>query len=211
MLQIPDVNSLLFIELAGNAGYRSRIEDSGDGTLAVAAPIRAGDIEVPPDGTEFNVFWTTVRARTVLPVRLVGVSRQKPVIWHLEQTGECTRVTRRQFVRGGGGVPIVLTGPGGAAREVESTVMDLSEGGVRCRYPDADLGLDVGDEVRIRVALSEAGTEQRASVLGFRPPAEGGGTDVVLTYRPDEVAAQLIRRHVFAWEIDQRRRENALR
>ncbi|MEU4242174.1 hypothetical protein [Actinoplanes sp. NPDC026619] len=40
-------------------------------------------------------------------------------------------------------------------------------------------------------------------------PRESGdsGYEVILIFQPDEVTAQLIRQHVFTWEITERRRE----
>lgn len=220
MADLPEVNSLLFIAVNEEGSWRSRVEDVDGQMLTVAAPLGKGDLEVPDDGAELEVFWTGTRARYVLPVRMMGQTRDRPPRWHLLAVGRATRQTRRSYVRGGGGGPaeIVRTGrveqarndvavssrSGGSNGPQQGTVIDISEGGVRCRMDSADL--IPGDQVRVRVRLGDAALDLNGSVLLVREQSPDG-VDVVVVYQLSESDAQTVRRYVFQWEIAERRRQ----
>lgn len=207
MTELPEVNSLLYVTVSDDSNYRSRVEDCDGALITVAAPMGKGDHEIPPDGAELAVFWTGIRARFVLPVRMLGQTKDCPPRWHLLALGEPVRKTRRNFVRGGGGgsaeiVPISGGNLGVQSALVRGKVIDISEGGVRCRVPGVELV--PGDPVMVRVQLGEQSLQIAGQIVSTRP--EQPGVDVVVTYRPPEQDAQAIRRYVFQWEIAERRR-----
>lgn len=210
MADLPEVNSLLYITVKDDLNHRSRVEDRDGAKLTVAAPIGAGDLEIPEDGSELIVFWTGLRARYVLPVRMLGQTRGHPARWHLLALADPIRKTRRRFVRGGGGGPIELVPKTVEVRErrvvdaIQGQIVDLSEGGVRCRVAQADLV--PGDPVVVRVKLGARNLQILGQVISERSESDKSGIDVVVTYQPSEADAQVIRRHVFQWEIAERRR-----
>ncbi len=210
MAELPAVNSLLYITVSDDFNCRSRVEDVDGQLLTVAAPVGSGDLQIPDDGTELKVFWTGIRARYVLPVQMVGQTRDNPPRWHLRALGEPVRQTRRNFVRGGGGGPAEIvpttTGEGESSTSelLRGKVVDISEGGVRCRLQQASL--TPGDPVVVRVQLGERSLEIAGTIISTRPDQDQSGVDVVVTYQPPEPDAQAIRRYVFQWEIAERRR-----
>jgi c-di-GMP-binding flagellar brake protein YcgR len=210
MADLPEVNSLLYITVKDELNHRSRVEDRDGALLTVAAPIGAGDVEIPEDGSELTVFWTGTRARYVLPVRMMGRTRGHPARWHLLALTDPIRKTRRRFVRGGGGGPIELVPKTVEIRErraadaVRGQVIDISEGGVRCRVAQADLV--PGDPVVVRVQLGDCSLQILGRITSQRPEPDQPGVDVIVTYHPSEADAQVIRRYVFQWEIAERRR-----
>ncbi|WP_344618223.1 PilZ domain-containing protein [Dactylosporangium salmoneum] len=207
MTDRPGVNGLLYVAGSGDASYKTRVEDLEGTALTIAAPIGAGDVEPPEEGAEFQVFWTnTTRNRSILPVRLVGITKESPKRWQLEIVGDVVRDTRRRFVRGAHGTPIHLAAAG-SSRSLEIEVVDLSEGGVRCHDPERMF--QIGDLVAVSLPLGAVRTDQIGVVHATRD-TDDGLAEIVLTYEPEERVAQLIRQLVYSWEIEQRRRERDL-
>jgi c-di-GMP-binding flagellar brake protein YcgR len=209
---LPPINSLLFVAVNDETTYRSRVEDIDSDILTVAAPIGAGDIDVPEVGADVAVFWVGSRTRYVLPVRMVGVTRQRPARWQIQPTGQPQPETRRRFVRGGGGKPIRLTGVPNAGDGLDFTtvdpgegmIADISEGGVRCRMPAGEF--TPGQRVTVRISLDGSNIEVAGTVHTVRPDPESGQPEVIVTYELPEETAQIIRRYVFSWELAERRR-----
>src|SRR5205085_2915468 len=90
----------------------------------------------PPDG-EFTVSWAAGTTGLETPM-LVTETRGAPFpTWVLEAAGPAVRVQRRQYVRipewDGSAELRLFTSDGALA----ATVLDLSEGGVRCVVPQS--------------------------------------------------------------------------
>jgi len=208
---LPPINSLLYLVVDEESNHRSRIEDVSGGVLTIAAPIGAGDVHVPDEDQQLTVFWAGIRTRYLLGVRLIGQTRQTPPRWHLQAAGKPTRNTRRNFVRGGGGYPVEIAPDSAGTRDLwlEGTTVDVSEGGMCCVVP---LGLDtpadqLAPDGHLLARMSVAGQTVKipANVITTRPAAEGG-LQVVVGWEAPDSDAQAIRRHIFQWEVSERRR-----
>lgn len=207
VVDLPPINSLLEVTVPPASAYRSRVEDRDGDLLAIATPIGAGDVIIPDDGQVLELAWIAARGRYVVPARLLGRSRERLPRWQVLALGQPALRSRRRYVRGGGGEPITIqTLERDPAGSWSGRVVDVSEGGVRCRVPDTDLAVD--EPVMIHIELPAITVELAGTVLALREPGEPGGTgvDVVVVYQAPEATAHHIRRHVFAWERAERQR-----
>lgn len=204
MSKLPPINGLLHIEVSGNLTFRSRVEDIDGTVFSLAAPIGAGDLELPEPGADLGLVWLEPGKRWSMPVRLLAVSRGIPSVWKVEPTGPADLSSRRNFVRGGGGGAAVVRRTTPPITEDVGTIVDVSEGGVRCRMPTGDFVQQ--DSVRVQLAIGDRILEVPGAVLSVRPNREEHCLDVVVTYELKEAEASIIRRHIFAWELEQRRR-----
>jgi hypothetical protein len=209
MTDLPEINSLVYVTLR-DVNFRSRVEDVDGPLLSIGAPIGAGDSDVPDDDSDLEVFWTGLRARYVLPVRMVGRTRTRPARWHLLATGEPVRQTRRSYVRGGGGGSVELLEVDGRSKGTPhpAEIIDISEAGLRCHIPDS--GLSPGGIVVMRLRLPNRMMEVSGTIRSIRSGDRGPDSELVMTYEPKEADAQAIRRYVFQWEITERRRQLGL-
>jgi hypothetical protein len=148
-------------------------------------------------------FWAQPRARVIRPCRLVRIAAAAPYQWILEPIGEPRKSNRREFVRGGG--PAVGLGTDEDVRRLNGKLLDISEGGLRCWVPEAG-GVKVGDRMSASLRLSTGSLEQDGAVHTVRPAYDEAGHQLILTFHSDEATAQLIRQHVFAWELAERSR-----
>jgi c-di-GMP-binding flagellar brake protein YcgR len=203
MADAPQVNSLLYVTIGDN-NFRTRVEDVSGDELTIGAPIGAGDHEIPDDGSELAVFWTSIRARYVMPVQMKGRTRGKPMRWHLLVTGEPVRQTRRRFVRAGCGSSLeIISIDGKQCKNLAAQLVDISEGGLRCRVSDVDKFQ--GGPVVAQIKLPERTIKVTSREAFPRPSHEGQGQDMVIVYELSESDAQAIRRHIFQWEGAERR------
>ena len=210
MADLPEVNSLIYITVKDGTNFRSRVEDMDGPLMTVGAPIGAGDLDIPDDGSELEVFWTGIRARYVMPVRMIGRTKTRPARWHLLSIGEPVRQTRRSYVRGGGGgsVDILAVASQPSVGPTEAGIIDISEAGLRCRVDKQELVR--GELLVVRLELPTRTMEIQGTVVSTREGEGGPNSDVVVTYRLKEPDAQAIRRYVFQWEVAERRRQLGL-
>jgi hypothetical protein len=200
---LPSVNQLVYVTVEAELTYRTRIEDAEADALTIAAPIGVGDLEPPEPGADLEVSWIAGRNRYVVPVNLTSISRQQPPSWSVRVTGERRRETRRLYVRGGGGEKVRLGSVLDPRMKPTGVIIDVSEGGVRCRLPWC--AIVVGDTVRVDMALDQT-LAVVGRVLSVRDAAEAAGElDVVVVYDLTDGMAQEIRRYVLQREMAERR------
>jgi len=195
----------MYLVHSEETNYRSRLEAVEDGMLSVAAPLETEGGAVPLPGQTMEIFWAQPRARVILPCRLVEITDTAPYRWTLQPIGLPQPSNRREFVRGGGG-PAVRLGAEPEEAPVDGRLLDISEGGLRCRVPEKpDIG--VGDPMSAALRLDTGDLEVTGTVHTVREVPGEAGYELILIFRADETTAQLIRQHVFTWEIAERRRE----
>jgi hypothetical protein len=150
-----------------------------------------------------QVGWHKGAAWCVAFVREVQVP-PTAASWNLVLDHEPTVLNRRRYVRGGGGEPVEvgeLDARHGAVF-VQGTVLDLSEGGVRCRLPST--ALTSGDETTVHITLPEQELKLKGTVANVTRLTHG--IEVILVFRdPTEREAQMIRKHLFQRERAERR------
>jgi PilZ domain len=204
--RIPSVNDLVHVVVDDVRVYPSRMLDTDGGRLTVAAPMGAGDLDLPPVGADLELGWVDERSRYVVPVRLIGLTRDLPPRWQVEVVGEPQQKNRRLFVRGGGGEAVTIAAAGvlDPSKEITGQVVDLSEGGVRCRVSTCRYA--PGDSARVSITLKDRVIDATGHVLSVRSLGRDLGIDIVVTYELGESAAQALRRYVFARQLAERRR-----
>jgi hypothetical protein len=201
---LPSINALVYVTVDAELTYRTRIEDTDERReLTIAAPIGVGDLEPPEPGTDLEVSWIEGRNRYVVPVNLTSITKAVPARWLVQVTGDRRRETRRLYVRGGGGEPMRLESIVDSRMKQQGVVIDVSEGGVRCRLPWC--AIVVGDTVRVDMELH--GTLAVVGrVLSVRDAADAAGElDVIVVYELADAQAQQIRRYVLEREMAIRR------
>jgi hypothetical protein len=90
-------------------------------------------------------------------------------------------------------------------RTLDGRLLDISEGGLRCWVPAA-AGIKVGDRMAASLRLETGDLEVEGTVFIVRDAFGEAGQHLVVTFQSDETTARLIRRHVFACELAERRR-----
>ena len=131
----PRVNDLVTLWDQDDREYRSRVEDVGDEVLTVARPLDLlADHRFDP-GAELLVSWAASNGVAVLPVELVAEHTEGPVAtWTLRPTRNGWIEQRRRYVRvpASGTLSLRLRGDGQTVEALTGTLVDLSEGGLRC-------------------------------------------------------------------------------
>ena len=207
MAELPNLGTPMYLVASEAANFRSRLEAVDGDTLSVAAPLETSGPDAPQPGEVIDIFWAQPRARMILPCKLVRIADSAPFQWVLQPIGDPKASNRREFVRGGGGVDVRLGAESeeGQVNQLDGRLIDISEGGVRCWVPAAQ-GSRVGDRMLISVQLDTGGLEVEGLIHTVRPAFDEPGDHLILTFQSDDRTAQLIRQHVFSWEIAERRR-----
>ncbi|MGI5247002.1 PilZ domain-containing protein [Dactylosporangium sp. CA-139066] len=201
MTSLPGINALVDVVLMDGEAYQSRVEDISGKRLTVAAPFGVSSVDVPKVGASMELAWVAGDRRQAVDVKLVELSREQPPRWSLEAVGSTRLQTRRNYVRGGGGEWVEVTLKG---TTYQGKVIDLSEGGVRCRMLEDRFDRD--DRVEIRVLLDETPITLSGTVLFVRRDPENATYDVIITYETSEGVGRAIRGYVLRREMEERRR-----
>lgn len=206
MLDIPRIGTPVYVEDVTGVNYRTRLEEVDGDTLRVAAPLETTGIRAPAPGHKFDVYWAQTRARVILPCRLLGVADVSPFRWILAADGTPRTSNRREYVRGGVGTgAAVRLAVARTANSVEGRLLDISEGGLRCWVSEAPK-VGASKHLVVSVRLGKDEMDLPAAVVAVRDALDEPGKHVILSLQIGERMAQLIRKHVFAWEIAERRR-----
>jgi c-di-GMP-binding flagellar brake protein YcgR len=203
--KLPSLGTPMFLVHTEDTNYRSRLEAVEGDMLSVAAPLETEGPAAPRPGQTVEIFWAQPRARVILPCRLVAITDSAPYRWTLQPIGAPEPSNRREFVRGGGGLPVQL----GAEPEetlLDGRLVDISEGGLRCLLADKPQ-IKVGDPMSASLRLNTGDVEVTGTVHTVREAYGEPGYEMILIFRPDDTTAQQIRQHVFSWEITERRRD----
>jgi hypothetical protein len=201
--ELPRIGTAMYVMHAEGVNYRSRLESVDGGTLSVTAPLETNEQDAPKPGQVVEVFWAQPRARIILPCRLVEIE-ESPYRWVLEPIAAPVISNRREFVRGGGGPSVELSSD--EDQRVNGRLLDISEGGLRCWVANP-ASLKVGDKMQAWVTLGAGDVAVEGAVHTVRAAEAEPGHHVILTFRTPEQVARVIRQHVYAWEIAERRRE----
>lgn len=208
MVDLPRIGTPMFVVHSDGVNYRSRLEAIEGDRLFLAAPLETDQEDAPAPGHLVEIFWALPRARMIVPCRMVAVTDEAPYRWLLEPVGAPRSSNRREYVRGGGGGPVRLASDTAEQEEQQEAVvgrlLDISEGGLRCWVAQVPAG--AGEPVVASVPLGRNELELSGAVHTVRDAYDEPGQHVILTFETSEKEARLIRQHVFAWEIEERRR-----
>lgn len=193
-----------------SAGTLVELTAEGDAPLAAVRVISTGDSmvtlslaldDVPPGAAAVTLRWPAgSRGRYALhgTVGTVDGNRVDVAVTGIPEIEQ-----QRHFVRGGGGEHVLLRRPGHP--DVLGWIRDLSEQGVRAHFADVDL--QAGDEIRLRVQLDpdviEVGavTAKVATLRQSVPQRGPMSVEVVAVLSVDEGQAQAIRRYVLRQQL----------
>lgn len=201
MVPMPEVNALVRIALGPDAPVLpSRVESIEGADLLLAAPSLLGDIDGPRPQAEVSLHWTAARGVCSLPVEFVGAERSRIKLWRVRLAGSVQLIQRRRFARVTTGGALSLVGGMDTVRV--GALLDLSEGGVRCRIAPGAFAAHEPVEVRISVdgqTMNLVGTVERTA------PPVGGYEEVIVTFPEDHPAAATMRRFVLQEQARLRR------
>jgi PilZ domain len=200
-VSLPLINGLVDVVLLDGAVFPSRVEDAAGRVLVVATPMGIHSADVPKLGSSLELAWIADRRRKAVDVKLSALTKEQPPRWRLEALGPVRLQSRRNYVRGGGGETVELdTG----SATVLGRVVDMSEGGLRCRVRENQVRRE--EVVSVRVRLGGDVLELTGTVLFVRPDDEGDFIDLVVTYETTEAIGRAIRGYVLRREMEERRR-----
>jgi hypothetical protein len=153
--------------------------------------------DVPPAGSTVTVRWAAApRGRYALAADVVAVDGNRVEV---RFAGEPAIEQARNFVRGGGGEPVVLLRDG--HEPATGFVHDISERAVRAHFTDIELR--PGHEMRLRIQLGDEivefpATATKVSSMRQQVPRRGPlSVEMVAVFdSKDEQQAKIIRRYV---------------
>jgi hypothetical protein len=215
---LPGVNALCRVVLDATDERPSRVESDEGGLLTVAAPWHAAAL-VPEPGQSLAIRWPSIRGICEVAATLVTVERENAVaLWRVQTEGDVRVLQRRRFVRADMVVPVTVVplsqdaDPAVVLEPVLGTVVNLSEGGARCRLDGmtelAEAGLQADGEVELRISLGAAVVRVVGLVIRVTPDTPRTAKDageVVVAFEAPERAGDLIRRFVLEQQVLARR------
>lgn len=199
----PQVNDL--VQLVREDGQRcsSRVEDSDESSLAVAAPLDDAWRAAAASDEVLELQWHSLRGLHTVPAG-VNPSRRAGGLWWLHPTDQPRVHQRRSYARGNApAVPVTLVWTGGQHHPGEGQLLDLGEGGARVHLPDP-VAVRSGEAVRVVVDVEGRVVEVAGTVLREREVPVGTEVVVAFPELPDDAANQ-VRQLVFAWQRQSRR------
>lgn len=202
MVALPEVRTLLRIALGANSPVLpSRVESADGADLLLAAASYLGDLTGPVVGSIVSLHWTSARGVCSLPAEFVGVERRGSKLWRVRPVGSVQLSQRRRFARVTTGGPLSLVG-----RDMETVrvgwLLDLSEGGLRCRI--APGAFAPSEPVEVRVSVDGDIVSLVGHIVRNQPP-QGGFEEVIVTFPEDHPAAASMRRFVLQEQARLRR------
>lgn len=189
-------------DAAGRA-HRSRVEGMADGVVTVARPL---DLEADHDlgvGTAWQVSWNIQGGVAVLPTTVIATYLENGLgLWSLMINGVGWVEQRRRFVR----VPAyskVLLRPRSTESDldpVQGTLVDLSEGALRCAVDKAHLDEPVLDEeILACFRFGEAEFSVPARVESRRDGVQPvPSSNLIVTFDEPNKDADALRKQIYA-------------
>ncbi|MBU2668802.1 hypothetical protein KOI35_35355 [Actinoplanes bogorensis] len=197
-----------FIEMTAYGETQSGVRVvSAEGT-AVTLSLALAD--VPAAGSTVTLHWATAQRGRYASLATVAAVDGNRVEVHL--AGEPSFEQSRDYVRGGGGEPIVLLVP--SFSPAEGHVRDLSEHAVRAQFTDVEV--QPGDEITLRIQVGDDVVEfgaQAVKVSSMRQRIPRRGPMIVemvaVFTESDEYQAKVIRRYIMHEQLMSRARSAA--
>ncbi|GID26574.1 hypothetical protein Abr02nite_15570 [Paractinoplanes brasiliensis] len=164
---------------------------------------------MPPADSTVTLRWATApRGRYASLANVTAIDGNRVEV---RLAGEASLEQSRDFVRGGGGEPVVLMLPEGPA---QGFVRDLSERAVRAQFTDVEV--PPGTELTLRIQLGDEVVEfaaQAVKVSSMRQQLPHRGPMIVemvaVFAGADEHSARVVRRYIMREQLMARARSAA--
>lgn len=209
---LPSLNQPVRLRDESGHEHASRVEGVADGVLTLGRPL-----DLPADsalgvGSPLEVSWTEATGAFDRVVEIVAATREGAVaLWQTRPVGPAMRTQRRAHVRVALGQPMTLTLE--RLGTVRALLVDLSEGGVRCRVDARDSTGATDDEHPAPLAEGEQGgvsftlqgVDFDLPATVYRAVPDGTAVDLVLRLDVTERQATEVRRALFAEQVRLRR------
>jgi len=213
-IQLPRVGTAIVLRDMTETAYASRIESWDRELITVVKPMGVPAAFPYALGTPFDVLWSSQSGVHVLPVELAATrSEGQVLLWELRPVADPWVEQRREFVR----VPVfgrvVLstdTDTGDASDVVVPTLqgymVDVSEAALQCSIwaEASDPLLAVGGRVVAEFTVRGAGFARDGVIHGVRRGTEDKETTVIVLFDQSDAEARVLRREVFAAQLDLR-------
>jgi hypothetical protein len=180
-----------FIEMTSYGETQSGVRVVSAAGTAVTLSLALAN--VPPAGSTVTLRWATAPRGRYASLATVAAVDGNRVEVHL--AGEPSFEQSRDYVRGGGGEPIVLL------PSAQGFVRDLSEHAVRAQFTDVEV--QPGDDVTLRIQVGDEVVEfaaQAVKVSSMRQQIPRRGPMIVemvaVFTEADEHQAKVIRRYI---------------
>lgn len=186
----------------------SFLHGTREGLLVVSPPTDAdGHLVDAAVGQELTVSWAANGGVTRVPAAVVDTAAAVEPgvdlggVWLLQVTGPPSVAQRREFFRGRADGDLSLTAGAG---EVSARILDLSEGGLRCRIKGPSPAPQ-GETLTVVLRLEGSDIVTDAEVVRATPSLDGR-TELALRFIDlAERAGDVIRRHLFQLQLRERR------
>jgi hypothetical protein len=194
---LPSADTLVEMAISDDTLCGVPVARAGDGSITLSLAMA----EPPRPGAPVTLRWSAgPRGRYALSCEVTAADENRV---ELSPTGEPDIEQHRNFVRGGGGEPLLLLRPGQA--DASGSIRDISEQAVRAHFTDVELVC--GEAVRLRIQLDAdvvavAATTIKVAALRQRLPLSGPmSVEVVAVFQADEAQARTIRRYVLRQQM----------
>lgn len=199
--EIPESGAIVELTTAGDPISGVRVIRTEGELIVLSMPLAA----VPGEGSVATLRWSAgARGRYALIVNVLAVDDTRVDV---RPAGALQLEQFRNFVRGGGGEPILLRTEG--HEDAYGWIRDISEQGVRAHF--AGLELRENDEFTVLIELGRDIIELKAAAvkvarLRQQVPPGPMSVEVVAIFLPDEKQARIIRRYVMHQQLLSRTR-----
>jgi hypothetical protein len=205
----PAINALAWLRLpCCGAEHPTRVEDMVGDNCVVAAPMapHSEPVRPPRDGDGFFIGWVGSHSGALeAPVTLVEHALEPIATWTLRSIGNTAETQRRNYVRLRYDAEVSLfLFEGGAA--LKAHTLDISEGGIRVQLDK--WALDPGGRIfPVELPFHDKTYALRAQVAWWGNLDENGVRIAGLRFHDiDATQADEIRKHIFAAQLEERRR-----
>jgi hypothetical protein len=217
---LPGAKDLVTLRLTSeDLSHAVEVKCVEDGYLVISAPKVDDGIVRSLEETLFELEWSSVRGLLTAPVRWIGYHDEQVWLWQVELCGPITALQRRRFVRAPLSTPgrmhVGAADRAGApdlntATALDSTLLDLSEAGVRMVLPRGARhaeALTSGQRVVVELALQGELLLLPGEVLHALPVVPPGGEAlcVVVVLADAGSVSAMLRKAVLQAQIDARK------
>lgn len=201
---LPELRQRVHVRLARwSVSLPAVVDDVTDQAVIVGAPIDLGEDQQPDAGERLSVLWEGQAGPHTLPCSFGAVVPRELPQWRLLPDGMAKSDQRRRHVRA------ATEGRATVVRDREvlpAALLDVSEGGLRCRLERPDAIAGVGDLVSCSFSAAGRDLDLRGRVVQVH--LDVGKPRVLAVSFLDTTSHQAdeLRRHVFAEQARSRSR-----